>query len=145
MRPLEDIIEDYEELRESYKSFRVNTEMDEKPLLEYQSRFIDLKADLRPWVNKMVAEYTKRDDKAATAIKYRISVAMMKDNYIPKNGVPIYDKPPSVSHADKFAAASTEYKEFLEQRVFYKESYTNVLSLRDDLTEYINSTKQYLR
>lgn len=145
MRPLEDIIEEYEELRESYRNFRNTQEVTEKPLLEYQSRFIDLKADLRPWVSKMVAEYTKRDDKAATSIKYRLTLAMVKDTYIPANGVPIYDTPPSITHAEKYAAASPEYKKFLDQRVFYKEGYTNVQSLREDITEYINSTKQYLK
>ena len=134
MRPLEDIIEEYENTRESFKNFTNVGDANNNTLLEYQQRFLDLKADLRPWHTKMMSYAEARSDKGATAIKMRIAIAMVKDEYIFAEGEkPMYDKPPTISNADKFAAATKQYKEFLDQRTFHKESFVNVADLREDL------------
>jgi hypothetical protein len=138
MRPLQEIIEEYENTRESFKNFTKVGDANKDTLLEYQQRFLDLKADLRPWHTKMMHAAEMRSDKGATAIKMRIAVAMVKDEYeFGENEKPMYDKPPSITNADKFAAATKQYKEFLDQRTFHKESFVNVADLREDLQGYI--------
>lgn len=138
MRPLEEILTDYEELRGSFKNFTKVGDSNKDSLLEYQQRFLDLKADLRPWHTKMMHAAEMRSDKGATAIKMRIAIAMVKDEFIfAENEKPMYDKPPTISNADKYAAATKQYKEFLDQRTFHKESFVNVADLREDLQGYI--------
>jgi hypothetical protein len=138
MRPLEEILTEYEELRGSFRNFTKVGDANKDTLLEYQQRFLDLKADLRPWHTKMMHASEMRSDKSATAIKMRIAVAMVKDEYeFGENEKPMYDKPPSITNADKFAAATKQYKEFLDQRTFHKESFVNVADLREDLQGYI--------
>jgi hypothetical protein len=138
MRPLEEIIEEYENTRQSFKNFTSVGDANRDTLLEYQQRFLDLKSDLRPWHTKMMHAAEMRSDKGATAIKMRIAVAMVKDEYeFGENEKPMYDKPPTISNADKYAAATKQYKEFLDQRTFHKESFVNVADLREDLQGYI--------
>lgn len=138
MRPLEEIIEEFENIRSSFKSFCSKGDNNKDALLEFQHRFVDLKADLRYWHTKMLNHSELRSDKGATAIKMRIATAMVRDEYDFKDGeTPMYDKAPSITNADKFAAATKEYKEFLEQRVFFKESFVNIQDLREDLSLYI--------
>ncbi len=138
MRKLEEIITDYEETRDSFKNFTKVGDANKDTLLEYQQRFLDLKADLRPWHTQMMHASEMRSDKGATAIKMRIAIAMVKDEYKFKEGeAPMYDKHPTITSADKYAAATTEYKEFLDQRAFWKESFVNVADLREDLQGYI--------
>lgn len=138
MRPLEEIIEDYENTRQSFKTFTSIGDANKDTLLEYQQRFLDLKADLRPWHTKMMHASEMRSDKSATAIKMRIAIAMVKDEYVFAEGEkPMYDKPPTITNADKYAGATRQYKEFLDQRTFHKESFVNVSDLREDLQGYI--------
>jgi hypothetical protein len=67
---------------------------------------------------------------------------MVKDEYIFEEGTnPLYDKAPSISNAEKFAGGSKEYKEFLQQRTFYKESFVNVADLREDIQNYVILTR----
>lgn len=138
MRPLEEILTEYEELRGTFRHFTKVGDVNRDTLLEYQQRFLDLKADLRPWHTKMMSASEMRSDKGATAIKMRIAIAMVKDEYVFAEGEkPMYDKPPTISNADKFAAATKQYKEFLDQRTFHKESFVNVADLREDLQGFI--------
>lgn len=137
MRPLEEILTDYDELRNSFRNFTKVGDANNNTLLEYQQRFLDLKADLRPWHTKMMHASEMRSDKSATAIKMRIAVSMIRGEYVFTDEVPMYDKPPTMTNADKFAAATKEYKEFLVQRAFHKESFVNIADLREDLTGLI--------
>jgi hypothetical protein len=138
MKQIEDIIEEYNNTRQSFKNFTSVGDSNKDTLLEYQQRFLDLKADLRPWHTKMMSYAEARSDKGATAIKMRIAIAMVKDEYIfAENEKPMYEKPPTISNADKYAAATKQYKEFLDQRTFHKESFVNVADLREDLQGYI--------
>lgn len=144
-KPLEEIIEEYENLRSSFRNYISNGDGNKNALVEFEYRFVDLRADLRPWHTKMVQASEARSDKSATAIKMRIAVAMVKDEYEFKEESPMYEKAPSISNAEKFAGASKEYKEFLEQRVFWKESLINVADLREDIGAYINMIKDKLK
>ena len=138
MRPLEEILTDYDETRNSFRNFTKVGDSNNGTLLEFQQRFLDLKADLRPWHTKMMSYAEARSDKGATAIKMRIAIAMVKDEYTFAEGEkPMYDKPPTISNADKYAAATKQYKEFLDQRTFHKESFVNVADLREDLQGFI--------
>lgn len=138
MRPLEDIINEFEEIRENFRHFSKNGDGNKDALLEFQHRFVDLKADLRYWHTKMLNASELRSDKGATAIKMRIAVAMVRDEYVWSEGEkPMYDKAPSISNAEKFAGATKQYKEFLIQRATHKENFTNVADLREDLNSLI--------
>ena len=146
MRPLEEIIEEYDNTRQAFKHFSTNSDNNKDSLLEFQHRFVDLKADLRYWHTKMMSAATKRDEKACTGIKFRIAVAMVRGEYEwLEDEKPMYDKAPAIGNAEKFASASKQYKEFLEQRAFYKESLTNVNDLRDEIGSYINLIKDRLK
>ena len=138
MRELEDILKDYEDTRISFKDFSNSGDSNKDTLLEFQHRFVDLKADLRYWHTKMLKASEMRSDKGATAVKMRLACSMVKGEYVFKDGeTPMYEKPPTMTNADKYAAATKEYREFLDQRTMYKESYTNVADTREDIGSYI--------
>ena len=142
MRPLEEILTEYENTRQSYRAFTRNGDSNKNTLIEYQGRFIDLKADLKYWKVKYTHEWTRRDDKAATAIKFRIAVAMTRGEY--QSGDDEV-KLPTITNAEKLASGSKEYREFVEQRGFYKESLTNLSDTREDINSYINEIKDRLK
>jgi len=142
MRPLEEILTDYEGTKQTYRAFTKVGDGNKNTLIEFQGRFIDLKADLKYWKVKYTHEWTRRDDKAATAIKFRIAVAMTRGEY------PTCDeetKLPTITNAEKLASGSKEYREFVEQRGFYKESLTNLSDTREDINSYINEIKDRLK
>lgn len=146
MRELQEIIEDFEETRTSYRAFTKLEGNNKDTLIEFQSRFLDIKSDLRFWKAKFTLEWIRRDDKAATAIKFRIAVAMTNGTYKlnsekeEENG-----KLPTITTAEKLASGSKEYREFVEQRGFYKESLTNISDMREDTSGYINEIKDRLK
>jgi hypothetical protein len=142
MRPLEEILTEYEELRKSFRNTTKSGSLTKDSLIEFQGRFIDLKADLKYWRVKYTHEWTRRDDKAATAIKFRIAVAMTRGEY-PSGDDEV--KLPTITNAEKLASGSKEYREFVEQRGFYKESLTNLSDTREDINSYINEIKDRLK
>lgn len=142
MRPLEEILEEYENTRQTYRSFTKIGDGNKHTLIEFQGRFIDLKADLKYWRVKYTHEWTRRDDKAATAIKFRIAVAMTRGEY-PSGDDEV--KLPTITNAEKLASGSKEYREFVDQRGFYKESLTNLTDTREDINSYINEIKDRLK
>lgn len=145
MRKLEEILEDFEGIRDSFNNFTKLGDANKDTLLEYQQRFLNLKTDLRPWHTKMMYASEMRSDKQSTAIKHRIGLAMVRDEYEFKDGeTPMYEKPPTITNSEKYAAATKEYKQFLEQRAFYKESFVNVADLREDLQGFITLCRDRL-
>lgn len=142
MRPLEEILTEYEELRKSFRNTTRSGSLTKDSLIEFQGRFIDLKADLKYWRVKYTHEWTRRDDKAATAIKFRIAVAMTRGEY-PSGDDEV--KLPTITNAEKLASGSKEYREFVDQRGFYKESLTNLTDTREDINSYINEIKDRLK
>lgn len=146
MRELKDILEEYENIREAFRHFSLNGNGNKETIMNFQQKFLDLKADLRPWHVQTLRRSENRSEKAATAIKMRIAISMIKGEYEFKEGEkPMYEKLPTISSADKFAAATKEYKEFLDQRTFHRESFVNIADLREDLQGYINITKDRLK
>lgn len=129
-RNLSDIIEDFDNLRITYRLVIQEKEVSRETLLEFQGRFNDLKADLIPHHAEVSRQYTTRDDKAATAIKYRLAVAISQGEHEDFESC-------SINQAEKYAPASKEYKKFLEQRAFWKESLVNINDLRDDISSYL--------
>ncbi len=142
MRALEEILNEYEELRKSFRNTTKSGSLTKDSLIEFQGRFIDIKADLKYWRVKYTHEWTRRDDKAATAIKFRIAVAMTRGEYDTGDGEA---KLPTITNAEKLASGSKEYREFVEQRGFYKESLTNLSDTREDINSYINEIKDRLK
>lgn len=146
MIPLEEVLTDYENTRQAYRNFTKVGDGNKNTLIEFQGKFIDLKADLKYWKVKYTHEWIRRDDKAATAIKFRIAVAMTNGTYNlgsekeEENG-----KLPTITNAEKLASGSKEYREFVEQRGFYKESLTNLSDTREDINSYINEIKDRLK
>lgn len=143
-KELEQIIDEFENLRDAFSSYRKTKEVKKDALIEYEARFVDLKADLRPHHKNVVAEWQKRDDKAATGIKFRIAIAIHEGNFKDEKGELIYDEC-SINQAEKFASGSEVYKEFLSQRSFFKESLVNINDLRNDMDGYINLIKDILK
>lgn len=129
-KKLEEIIEDFESLRSTYRTFTRSSDLNRDSLMEFQGRFNDLKSDLRPHHTKVSREYTSRDDKSATAIKFRIALSISKGEH------PDFDSC-SINQAEKFASASKEYKKFIDQRSFWRESLVNINDLRDDISSYL--------
>lgn len=142
MRPLDEILNEYEELRKSFRNTTKSGSLTKDSLIEFQGRFIDVKADLKYWRVKYTHEWTRRDDKAATAIKFRIAVAMTRGEYETGDQE---TKLPTITNAEKLASGSKEYREFVEQRGFYKESLTNLSDTREDINSYINEIKDRLK
>lgn len=143
-RDLDTIIEDFDSFRESFIDYRKNKDVNKDTLIEFEARLVDLRADLRPHRKYVAAEWQKRDDKAATGIKFRIAIAINDGNFNDENGKPIYDCK-SINQAEKFASGSDKYREFLDQRSFYKEALVNVTDLRNDIDGYINLIKDILK
>ncbi len=139
---LEELIQAYEDTRVNYRTFINKSDNNKNTLLEFQSRFIDLKASLRPYHTHFTSAWVKRDDKSATAIKFRIAVAMTRGEY-PTND--LESKLPTITNAEKLASGSKEYRQFIEERGFYRESLTNISDMRDDLNSYINEIKDRLK
>lgn len=144
MRSLEDIIEDYNVTRETFNNYTSTGEVKRESLNELQAKFVNIKSDLTYWKAKSIKHWTRTDDKAATAIKYRIAVAISKgefkdigaENFLPKC---------SLNHAEKMAAGSQTYKEFVDKRAFNKETMTNISDLREDCSSYILIINNFLK
>lgn len=143
-KSLEEIIEDFDQFRESFNDYRKKSETNKNTLIEFESRLVNLRADLRPHRKAVAAEWQKRDDKAATGIKFRIAIAIHEGRFKDDKGELIYDEC-SINQAEKFASGSDRYREFLDQRSFYKESLVNVTDLRNDIDGFINLIKDILK
>lgn len=143
-KKLDAIIDDFNELRENFRTIFKTSEVKRDTLLEFQTRLVELKCDLTPWHKKVAAEYEKRSDKAATAIKYRICSSISNGEFIDIGDTNPLEKC-SLNQAEKIAASTKRYKEFLDQRAFYRESLVNVVDLREDINSYINLIKDMLK
>jgi len=143
-RDLETIISDFDYFRESFNDYRKKKEINKDTLIEFEARLVDLRADLRPFRKEIAAEWQKRDDKAATGIKFRIAIAINNGTFVDEEGRQIFDCN-SINQAEKFASGSDKYKEFLDQRSFFKESLVNITDLRNDIDGYINLIKDILK
>ena len=141
---LNELIEKYELTRIQYRDFINSGDNNKNTLLEFQSRFVDLKASLRPYHTYFINEWTRRDDKSATSIKFRICTAISEGRYEDKEDPTVYEKC-SITSAEKYASGSLRYKQFIEERGFYRESLTNITDLRDDCSFYINEVKDRLK
>lgn len=143
MRELKDILEEFDNIRKNYRLFTTKGDGNKQTLIEYQGRFVDLKSDLTHWKSHFLNEWTRRDDKAATAIKYRLAGAISRGEYTDHNGK-LLDKC-SLSVAEKIAAGTKEYQEFIQQRSHYREYASNLSDRRDDISSYINEIKDRLK
>lgn len=143
-RNLLDIIERFDSFRVSFNDYRRIKEVNKVTLLEFEHRLIEMRADLRPHRSRVSAEWQKRDDKSATGIKFRIAIAIHNGEFKDDKGELIYDSC-SINQAEKFASGSQKYKEFIDQRSFYKESLVNITDLKNDMDGYINLIKDILK
>lgn len=143
MTELEDVIEAYNNIRKAYKEYCRNSEVRKEGLIEYESKFIEIKANLTRWKAKMTGEWTRYDDKAATAVKYRIAMKMYREGFTDINGDK-YEKT-SLSSSEKMAAGTEQYQKFIADRAFYKESFVNIADTKDDVNSYINLIKDQLK
>lgn len=139
---LDEIIESYDALRVNFREFSTNGEDTKDSLLEYQRRFLEIKADLRPFHKEVASKYERRNDKSCTAVKYRIYCEIIKGNFKDSDGT-IIEKLPH-TQAEKVSAGTQTYKEFLNQRAFYKESYINISDIREEVTNYITLIRDRL-
>ena len=144
MRPIEEILEEYNTVRETFHNYTSVGEVKKESLNTLQEKFVGLKADLTAWKAKFTAKWVRHDDKAATAIKYRITVAISRGEFTDKDATEPMPKT-TLSMAEKLAAGSKTYKEFIDQRAFYKETLTNITDVREDLNNFINLSKDLIK
>lgn len=144
MRPIEEILEEYNTVRETFHNYTSVGEIKKESLNVLQEKFVSLKADLTAWKAKYSAMWVKYDDKSATSIKYRIAVAITRGEFTDKGDTTPIAKT-SLSTAEKLAAGSKTYKEFIGQRSFYKETFTNISEVREDCNSYVNLIKDLLK
>lgn len=136
MKSIEEIIEEFNTVKETFHNYISVGEVKKESLNTLQSKFVEIKSDLREWKSLYTRNWTRTDDKAATAIKYRIAVAISRGEFTDKGD----DAPlprTTLSMAEKIAAGSKTYKEFVDKRAFNKETLTNLSDLREDCTSYI--------
>jgi len=141
---LSEVIDDFTLARESFKNYISSGVLKKESLNELQSMFVEIKTDLTYWKAKLSKSWVRTDDKAATAIKYRIAVAISNGEFKDLN-TEVFIPKCSLSQAEKLAAGSNTYKEFLDKRAFNKESLTNITDLREDCNSYINLIKDLLK
>lgn len=135
-RPLSKIIEDFRQLRAEYlydplKGSGDSAEKDK--LLTYSDKFTDLYEQLRPICSDVYGLRTLHDDKAASATKARIAKRMQEE-----------DPKISWSKVIEYSAASEDYKDFLNERAYYYESWDSMAHLRDSIKQYIINIGQRL-
>lgn len=136
MSKLEKLIEEFSSLRESFHNYTHKGEVKKETLNDFQEKFVKLKADFTYWKSKLVSNWVRFDDKAATAIKYRIAVAISRGEFIDDGQIEPMPKC-VLSQAEKLAAGCQKYKKFVDQRAFNKESITNISDIREDCNSYI--------
>jgi hypothetical protein len=144
MKKLEELIDDFSTLRETFHNYTSRGEVKKESLNELQEKFVKIKSELTYWKSKMIKSWTRTDDKAATAIKYRIAVAISRGEFTDKDAEEPMPKC-TLSVAEKLAAGSQTYKEFIDKRAFNKESMTNISDLREDCNSYINLIKDLIK
>lgn len=135
---LDEIISEYQDLIISFRNLISRGDVMKSTLNEYQHRFLDIKTKLLPFKNHVNSRWLRVDDKAATAKKARIAVALTRGEIDGYGTL-------SMNQANNFAASTREYEEFLEQRAFYRESLTNIDDVRNDISAYVNLCKDYLK
>jgi len=143
MKELGEIFFDYENLRSNYRNYTKNGDNRREVLIEFEGRFNDIKSDLTPWKSHYLNEYTKRDDKYLTAIKSRIILSISKGEFTDTSGEK-FDRM-SLSSAERIAGGTKMYMDLIESRPEFKEYYTNISDIREDITSYINEIKDRLR
>lgn len=126
----QETLEEFENLRSTYRNVVNKNEAKRDTFLEFQSRFTDLKADLRPIHALVTRHYTSRDEKASTAIKFRLAIAIQNGEHEDFDSC-------SINQAEKYASGCKEYKEFINQRSFWKESLVNINDVLDDIQSYL--------
>lgn len=140
---IDGLLKKFTDLEEEFNYFFSNGDGNKDSFIEYERRFVELKASVRPikaLVTRMAAKY---DDKSATAIKFRIAHAIMRGEFVDKDDI-IFDSC-SISAAEKFASSTKTYKEFIDNRAIYKEALSNISDLRSDIDSYINLIKDRIK
>lgn len=135
---LQEVIDNFESTRASFRDFTKRGDGNRNSLIEFESRFVDIRSDLRPYLANVTGCWIERDDKSASAIKFRIALAIHEGRHEDFEEC-------SINQAEKFATGSKEYKEFIDQRSFYKESLVNITEIRDSTNSYINEIKDRLK
>lgn len=144
-KELKNIIEEYEKLRSSFSAVSKIGNYNKDTLIDFERSFVELKADLRPHIVHVTGQWQRRDDKSATAIKGRIMIAIADHDFKNEEGQIMYPDCSSINQAEKYASGTKEYRKFINERSFWKESLVNVTHLRGDIESYINLIKDLLK
>jgi len=136
---LKEFLLDYQTIRDSFEGFSSTSNYNMQTLLEFEERFINLKEKLIPIKAYYSGQYKKRDDKACSAIRARIAIAIKDGTH------PTIEQAKTISASDTKAYASKEYKEFLDQRSAYYETYVQLDDLFQVLENYRILVKDLMR
>ena len=133
LETLPEILNTFNEVREDYHHEVKHGDGNLDTLRLFRDRFNSLGAAIIPFVSGIGYLKMTRDDKACTAKKARIQKAL--------EGTEDPHSKRTVSHskAADLAAASDEYKEFLDDRAVYYEAYMNIKSVESWVQYYANA------
>ena len=98
----------YKTTIESYNNYVRNSEHKKESFVEFEERFNGMLAELIPVSAFIYGKRTRHDDRASSAVKSRICRSIFQGSNTE------YEKESSWAKIESFAAASEEYKEFLE-------------------------------
>lgn len=118
---LDEIIKEFENVQANY----LYCDFEDKNMLsKFSDDFTKIYHKLNKVASEIYGERTAHDDKACTAFKARIAID-------------INTREKSWSKCLELSAASDEYAQFLEERIFYYRSWDSVSHLRDTIKQYL--------
>lgn len=130
---LTDIQARYKTTIESYNNYVRHSEHKKETFVEFEERFNNMLAELVPVSSFIYGKRTRHDDRASSAVNSRIRRSIFQGTNAE------YEKENSWAKVESFAAASEEYKEFLEDRAFWYESFETIEGMQESIKAYLTA------
>lgn len=130
---LTDIQARYKTTIESYNNYVRTSEHKKETFVDFEERFNNMLAELVPVSAFIYGKRTRHDDRASSAVKSRICRSIFQGSNTE------YEKESSWAKVESFAAASEEYKEFLEDRAFWYESFETIEGMQESIKAYLTA------
>ena len=127
-------ITDYNELRQQYNDF-INTgdTTNKEALLQFELRFNNLLGDLIPVSSRILGNSLMYNEKRASNHKSTLEVEIMRGG----------EK--SQTKAKAYAAATQEHRDFLEEGIFWRESYNTIDGIINSIERYLTLITHYTK
>lgn len=132
-KQLQEIVESYRSVRESYLNYVRHSEQKKESLVEFEEKFNEVLASLVSISSLVYGQRTRHDDRASSSVKARICRSIF-------NGTnKEFEKESSWSKVESFAGATEEFSTFLEDRAFWYESYETIEGMRESVKSYLTA------